>query len=121
MPVARRNFDNPTWKRVALDFTLSEGPGTILWDALLGYHPFSVTVEPDETQGWKGKLQLLVSNRVTIPHTADYPTLGDVVTGPFSVLYDAPFQWIGVQLITNDSGIVSVHVMGSPYSRNIQP
>ena len=122
MQVARRNFDNTPWRHVALDFDFTgAAPGDVLWAALLRYHPFSVTVEPDEVQGWKGSLQVLVSNRVTIPHGTDYPTLGDQATGPMSVMYDAPFQWIGVQLITNDSGLISVHVVGSPYARNIQP
>ncbi len=122
MEVARRNFDNPSWRRIALDFDFANAEvGSFLWGALLGYHPFSVTVVPDETQGWKGSLQLLVANGPNWPRGANYPTLGDLITGPNSFLYDAPFQWIGVQLVSQDSGLVRVHVMGSPYSRNIQP
>jgi len=87
-------------------------------------HPFSVTVEPDV--GWDGTIALLVSNNPGPPDRigVNKATLGDPLTGPSSFVQDAPFQWLGVMQTAAPSDPtkgVTVQVITSPYSRNIQP
>lgn len=101
----------------------------IQWVPLLGFHPFTVSVESGvETPApWSGQLVLIISNALvrpvsTVPHTF-YPQLGDVITAPASFTMDVPYNWIAAIPLTIDPFVssVNVYVMGSQFSRNVQP
>lgn len=130
--IQRREFDSPPWRHSLLSFTITAGdPPAITWALLRGLHPFSVTTEPDVVQGFDGTIQLVVSNTpFFVPPTGTaFPLLGDPIVlapgdptkAPASFMYNAPFQWIGVQPRLLNSGQLQVHVFASPYSRNFAP
>ena len=91
---------------------------------MLRIHPFTYTVEPDD--GWDGSITVLASNSPATPDNVgtNKAALGDPITGPIAFAQDAPYQWLGVMQTAAPSNVllgVTVHVVCSPYSRNIQP
>jgi hypothetical protein len=122
----RIEFDHPSWKAQFFEIRLTGlDPLNIpVWGPLTRIHPFSYTVEPDV--GWDGTIQVLVSNSPSTPDDigTNKSQLGDPITGPLPFEQDAPYQWLGVMqtvLPTNVLLGVTVRVICSPYSRNIQP
>jgi hypothetical protein len=122
----RTEFDHPSWKAQFFQIRLTglDALNVPVWGPLTRIHPFTYTVEPDA--GWDGTIVVLASNSPFTPDNVgtNKAALGDPIQGAIAFAQDAPYQWLGVMQTAAPTNVllgVTVHVICSPYSRNIQP